>query len=53
MTSFYSEEELCGLGLQAYGKDVHISRKASIYGADRLTIGLHFRQSSFSPSGAQ
>ena len=47
MTSFYSEEELCGLGLQAYGKDVHISRKASIYGADRLTIGDHVRIDDF------
>lgn len=47
MNSFYSEEELHCLGLRAYGKDVLISRKASIYGAGGLTIGDHVRIDDF------
>ena len=47
MTSYYSQEELAALGLKAYGQDVRISRKASIYGAERISLGDHVRIDDF------
>lgn len=47
LTSYYSEEELYSLGLQTFGKDVSISRKASIYGAGYIRIGSHVRIDDF------
>ncbi|MBR1455578.1 MAG: acyltransferase [Oscillospiraceae bacterium] len=47
MTSFYTEEELAALGLKAYGRDVRISRKASLYGAERISVGDHVRIDDF------
>ena len=47
MTSFYSEEELAALGLKAYGRDVRISRKASLYGAEHMVLGDHVRIDDF------
>lgn len=47
MTSFYSEEELFGLGFKSFGKNVLISRKASIYGASRISIGDNVRIDDF------
>lgn len=47
MTSFYLEEELKDLGLKQYGKDVRISRKCSIYGAENICIGNHVRIDDF------
>ncbi len=47
MSSFYSPEELAGLGLKAYGSDVLISRKASLYGAGRISLGNHVRIDDF------
>lgn len=47
ITSYYSEEELSGLGLQSFGKDVSISRKASFYGASNIKIGNHVRIDDF------
>lgn len=47
MTSFYSEEELSLLGLGQYGKDVRISRKASLYNPQKLRIGDHVRIDDF------
>lgn len=47
MTSFYSEEELKKLGLKEYGSNVLISRHASIYGADRISIGSNVRIDDF------
>jgi len=41
--SFYTQEELKGLGFRNVGEDVHISRKTSIYGAGNMTIGNHVR----------
>ena len=38
-TSFYDEDELKTLGLKFIGKNVLISRKASIYGAENIVIG--------------
>ena len=47
MDSFYKEEELLSLGLKQYGSDVHISRKASIYGAENVIIGDNVRIDDF------
>ncbi len=47
MNSFYSEEELQQLGLKAYGENVLISRKCSIYGAENISIGNHVRIDDF------
>ncbi len=47
MNSFYSEEELKNLGLKAFGKNVLISRKASIYGAQNISIGNNVRIDDF------
>ncbi len=47
MSSFYSEEELSQLGLKAYGKDVLLSRKTSIYGAENISLGNHVRIDDF------
>ena len=47
MNSFYSDEELARLGLKKFGKNVLISRKASIYGAENITVGDHVRIDDF------
>lgn len=47
MNSFYSEEELKQLGLGGYGRNVWISRKTSIYGADKINIGDNVRIDDF------
>ena len=47
MNSFYDDKELQELGLKSYGKNVYISRKASIYGADRISIGNNVRIDDF------
>lgn len=47
MTSFYTEEELKTLGLKAYGTNVKISRHASIYGAQNISIGSNVRVDDF------
>ncbi len=46
-TSFYSEEELKEIGLKSYGKNVLISRNATIYGADKISIGDNVRIDDF------
>ena len=46
-TSYYSEEELSCLGLKSCGKDVHLSRKASLYGIGSISIGNHVRIDDF------
>ena len=46
-TSFYTEEELKGLGLKSYGRNVLISRKCSIYGAGNIAIGNNVRIDDF------
>lgn len=43
MTSFYSEEELREIGFKSLGKNVQLSRKTSIYGASRISIGSNVR----------
>lgn len=47
MSSFYTENELKELGLKHYGKDVLISRKTSIYGAENISIGNNVRIDDF------
>lgn len=45
--SYYSEEELQKLGLKRIGKNALVSRKASIYGAENLSIGACVRIDDF------
>ncbi|HWE47676.1 MAG TPA: acyltransferase [Caulobacteraceae bacterium] len=45
--SFYEADELEALGLRQVGRGVKISRKASIYGAERIEIGDHSRVDDF------
>ncbi|MHB0866209.1 MAG: acyltransferase [Thermoleophilia bacterium] len=45
--SFYSTAELQTLGLASFGKDVRISRKASIYNPGQISIGNHVRVDDF------
>lgn len=46
-SSFFSEEDLERLGFKSIGKNVFISRKASIYGAENITIGNNVRIDDF------
>ena len=43
MNSFYSEEELGEIGFKSYGKNVLISKKASIYSPDLMSFGHDIR----------
>lgn len=45
--SFYSEIELSKLGLKAYGKNVLISKKCSIYSPEKISIGNNVRIDDF------
>lgn len=47
MNSFYSEDELNEIGIRSLGKNVYISRKCSIYGADKIEIGNNVRIDDF------
>jgi galactoside O-acetyltransferase len=47
MTSFYDAEELRQLGFAKVGSNVLISRKASIYGAENMSIGSNVRIDDF------
>ena len=47
MNVFYSQEELSSIGFKSIGENVLISRKASIYGANRMSIGHHVRIDDF------
>lgn len=47
MNSFYTREELEKLGFRSLGNDVLLSRKVSIYGADKISIGDHVRIDDF------
>jgi len=46
-TSFFSRKELDEIGFASVGKNVHLSRKASIYGAENITIGNNVRIDDF------
>lgn len=45
--SFYTREELDYLGIKEIGKDVLISKKASIYSPEKIKIGSHVRIDDF------
>jgi len=47
MNSFYTEQELSGLGLKSYGKNVLISRKISIYSPENISIADNVRIDDF------
>ncbi len=47
MNSFYSECELKELGLESFGENIFISRKASIYGAKKIRLGNNVRVDDF------
>lgn len=47
MSSFYNESELKKLGLGSFGKNVLISRKASIYGGKDIHLGNNVRIDDF------
>ena len=46
-TSFYTQEELKEIGFAAVGRDVLVSRKCSIYGAEKMTLGDNVRIDDF------
>ena len=46
-TSFYNKDELKNIGLKSYGKNVLISKKASIYGASDIVLGNNVRIDDF------
>lgn len=46
-TSFYTEDELAGLGLKAYGDNVRISRNAMLYSPETISIGDNVRIDDF------
>lgn len=46
-SSYYSEEELLGLGLKSVGKNVLISRFARIYSPGKISIGNNVRIDDF------
>lgn len=47
MSNFYNESELKKLGLKHYGKNVLISKKASLYGVSNISIGDNVRIDDF------
>jgi galactoside O-acetyltransferase len=47
MNSFYNEKELESIGFLSVGKNVLISRKASFYGVENISIGNNVRIDDF------
>ena len=47
MSSFYSDCELKELGFESFGENIFISRKASIYGAEKIRLGSNVRVDDF------
>ncbi len=47
MDSFYSEKELQEIGFKSIGRDVKLSRKASIYSPEKISIGDNVRIDDF------
>lgn len=46
-TSFYKEEELLKVGFKSVGQNVCVSKKASIYGAEKICLGNDVRIDDF------
>lgn len=44
---YYNLDELKEIGFRSFGRNVRISKKASIYGAERITIGDNVRIDDF------
>ena len=53
MNTFYSEEEMRGLGLKRYGENVRISRNAILYTPEFLEIGDNVRIDDFAVIGGK
>jgi len=47
VTSFFAQDELPDLGLRSFGKNVLISRKASIYDPEHISVGNNVRIDDF------
>lgn len=47
MNSFYNEEELKKMGFKKMGKNILISKKASFYGVEKISIGDNVRIDDF------
>ena len=47
MNSFYQEDELKKIGFKSFGKNVKISRKASVYSPESISIGDNVRVDDF------
>lgn len=47
MDSYYSQQELNALGLKYCGKGVRLSRNATLYGVEHISIGDHSRVDDF------
>ena len=47
MNSFYSQEELGSIGFKSIGNSVLISRNATFYGVENMSIGSHVRIDDF------
>lgn len=47
MNSFYSEKELQEIGFKSIGQNVKLSRKASIYSPEKISIGNNVRIDDF------
>lgn len=47
MNSFYSEEEINKIGFKSVGKNVLLSKKTSVYGAEKIEIGSNVRIDDF------
>ena len=47
MDSFYTYDELCKLGFSSLGTNVRISKKASFYGLNNISIGNNVRIDDF------
>ena len=47
MDSFYSEEELSSFGFKSLGCNVKLSRKASVYSPEKISIGNNVRIDDF------
>jgi len=45
--SFYTKEELMSLGFKSVGEYVYVSKKASIYGIEKISIGNNVRIDDF------
>ncbi|MCM1293999.1 MAG: acyltransferase [Muribaculaceae bacterium] len=47
MSNFYTDTELQNIGFKSVGKNVFISKKASIYGPEKISIGNNVRIDDF------